>query len=355
MLLSLVIPIFNEEDSIPILLSRLDGVLQDIDWEVLFVNDGSSDASLELLHKYAAVDTRVKVLTFSRNFGHQAAVTAGLDFAEGDAVIVMDADLQDPPEIIPEMLRLYREGYDVVSPRRMAREGETMFKRWTATVFYRLMASMVDKRLTPDVGDFRLFSRRAVLALRTFREQHRFMRGLVAWLGLKEAIVPFTRKPRVAGETKYPLFKMLCFAWTAIASFSALPLKLCVGMGVFVSSVGFAYLLRVLYLAIWTDTLVPGWASVVVMQAIFSGMILVALGLVGDYVARTYEESKGRPLYVVPNSINVAVPEQPVIRASVLMEPHSSAVNVETLIRGVYDEERHVQHAGTRVPASGRV
>jgi polyisoprenyl-phosphate glycosyltransferase len=319
MLVSVVIPVFNEAEMLHSLLSRLRQALAGLNWEVIFVDDGSTDRSLDLIRRAALDDERVKAIGFSRNFGHQAAVTAGLDFAGGDAVVVMDADLQDPPELVPRMVELYEQGYDVVSPQRMARDGETFFKRWTAAFFYRAMARMVDRRLRADVGDFRLFSRRAVLAIRSFREQHRFMRGLVAWLGLKEAILPFERHAREAGETKYPLWKMIRFAWTAISSFSALPLRLSVAAGIVVSMAGFVYLLRTLYLAFWTHNVVPGWASIVVLQCIFSGMILLALGVIGDYVGRTYEESKGRPLYVLTSVVNTPAPQGEIPRASVLI------------------------------------
>lgn len=333
MVLSVIVPVFNEAETLSILMPRLSTSLKNVEWEVIFVDDGSTDASLDIIRKAAALDRHIKLLSFSRNFGHQAAITAGLDFAEGDAVVVMDADLQDPPELLPKMLELYQEGYDVVSPRRVSREGETLIKRWTAKLFYRFMALMADKRLAAEVGDFRLFSRRAVLAIRTFREQHRFMRGLVAWLGLKEAILPFERQTRAAGETKYPMLKMLQFAWTAIASSSALPLRLSIGAGVILSCAGFVYLARVVYLALWTNVLVPGWASVVVLQCIFSGVILLALGLMGDYVARTYEEAKGRPLYIVTSALNVPVPESGIIRASILLEPDPRLVQVRKALR----------------------
>ncbi len=328
MLLSVVIPVFNEAQTLRMILARLDKALSGLKWEVIFVNDGSTDESLGLMCRAALADRRVKVLSFPRNFGHQAAITAGLDFAQGDAVVVMDADLQDPPEILPQMVELLREGYDVVSPQRMSRQGETLFKRWTAALFYRLMARMADGRLTADVGDFRLFSRRAVLAIRSFREQHRFMRGLVAWLGLREATFPFERQARAAGETKYPLLKMMRFAWTAISSFSALPLRLATAAGAMLSCAGFVYLAYVIYLAFRTNTLVPGWASVVVLQCVFSGMILLALGMIGDYVARNYEESKGRPLYLVTDAFNVSLPENAIARASILIE--SEFINVST-------------------------
>ena len=329
MLVSLVIPVFNEAETLHSMLARLRTALAGLNWEVIFVDDGSTDASLEIIRSAALTDERVKAIGFSRNFGHQTAVTAGLDFAEGDAVVVMDADLQDPPELVPRMVELFEQGYDVVSPKRTVRNGETLFKKWTAALFYRAMARMVDRRLRADVGDFRLFSRRAVLAIRSFREQHRFMRGLVAWLGLKEAVLPFERSAREAGETKYGLLKMLRFAWTAVSSFSALPLRLSIAAGVILSMAGFGYLLRVLYLAFWTHALVPGWASIVVLQCIFSGMILLALGVIGDYVARNYEESKGRPLYVLTSAINTRAPQNEIPRAAVICREIDELTTVE--------------------------
>jgi len=325
MLLSVVIPVLNEAETIPLMLKRLRETLRGRKWEVIFVDDGSTDATPEILARTALEDPRVKQLRFSRNFGHQAAVTAGLDFADGDAVVVMDADLQDPPELLPRMLALFEQGYDVVSPQRISREAETRFKRWTATLFYRALSRMVDQPLTPDVGDFRLFSRRAVEAIRSLREQHRFMRGMVAWLGLKEAILPFERRARAAGHTNYPLLKMLRFAWTAVSSFSAFPLRISIAAGCILSCAGFLYLLRVLYLAIWTTTLVPGWASVVALQCAFSGMILLALGGIGDYLARTYEEAKQRPLYVVTEVCNISLHRRSLPRAVILTSPVAHA------------------------------
>src|SRR5215469_1970522 len=324
MLLSVVIPVLNEAATLPILLPRLRDSLHDQTWEVIFVDDGSTDDTPKILEHAARQDDRVKVLRFTRNFGHQAAVTAGLDFANGDAVVVMDADLQDPPELLPRMLALFEEGYDVVSPQRISRESETLFKRWTSSLFYRALARLADGRLTLDVGDFRLFSRRAVSAIRSLREQHRYMRGMVAWLGMKEALLPFERHARAAGKTNYSLAKMVRFAWTGISSFSALPLRISIATGCILSCAGFLYLLRVLYLAIWTTTLVPGWASVVALQCVFSGMILLALGAVGDYVARTYEEAKGRPLYVLADTGNISRSQKLQTRVVVLGEPHPS-------------------------------
>jgi dolichol-phosphate mannosyltransferase len=327
MLLSLVIPVYNEEEVLPTLLDTLRPVLDalDCEHEIVFVDDGSRDATRQTLVEVAATDPRIKVLGFSRNFGHQAAITAGLDFATGDAVVVMDADLQDPPELLPEMVALYERGYDVVSAQRVDREGEGLFKRGTASLFYGLMRRAVDERLRPQVGDFRLFSRAAVAALRGFREQHRFLRGLVAWLGLKEAIIPFRRPPRAAGTTKYPTWKMLRFAWTAISSFSALPLKLSLGVGLLLTASGLAYSAYVLYEALVLQTTVRGWSSLVCLQLLFSGATLTAVGLVGDYVARIYEETKGRPLYIVSEAWNLA-PGLATPARSVRLDTQTSAV-----------------------------
>jgi glycosyltransferase involved in cell wall biosynthesis len=341
MLLSIVIPVLNEAETVSPLLASLQKTLHDIDWEVIFVDDGSTDTTSTIIELAAAQDSRICMLRFSRNFGHQAAVTAGLDFANGDAVVVMDADLQDPPELLPRLLELFHEGYDIVSPQRISREAESVFKRWTAKLFYRVVSQMTDQRLTPDVGDFRLFSRRAVLAIRSLREQHRYMRGLAAWLGLKEILVPFERKARAGGKTKYSFAKMLRFAWTAISSFSTLPLRISITAGCILSLVGFIYLVRVFYLALWTTTTVPGWASVVALQCIFSGMILLALGAIGDYVARIFEESKDRPLYVVTDVRNVQLnhdSRENLKRAVILVESQSrlsqdQIVNSPTVLR----------------------
>jgi glycosyltransferase involved in cell wall biosynthesis len=327
MLLSIVIPVFDEERVLPLLMTRLLDALRGLNWETIFVDDGSRDASAAIIRDLARSSERIKLLSFSRNFGHQAAITAGLDFAQGDAVVVMDADLQDPPELLPKMVELFEQGYDVVSPQRIFREGESAFKTWTARVFYRVMGWLAGGHLAADVGDFRMFSRRAVAALRSMREQHRFMRGMVGWLGLSEATLPFERQARAAGETKYPLLRMVRFAWTAVTSFSAAPLRLSLAAGILLSCAGFIYLLYVVYLAVWTNQLVHGWATVVVFQCIFSGMILIALGAIGDYVARTYEESKGRPLYVVGSMLNLRVPQEGIERA-ILPESGRPAVIV---------------------------
>jgi len=350
MLLSLVIPVLNEAETIPLIIARIRTALLGRTWEVIFVDDGSTDDTPAILKRTALEDKRVRSLRFTRNFGHQAAVTAGLDFACGDAVVVMDGDLQDPPELLPRMLALYEEGYDVVSPQRISREAETRFKRWTATLFYRLLSRMADQRITPDVGDFRLFSRRAVCAIRSLREQHRYMRGMVAWLGMKEAIIPFERKARAAGHTNYPLLKMIRLAWTAVSSFSAFPLRISIGIGCTLSCAGFLYLFRVIYLALWTTTLVPGWASVVALQCSFSGIILLALGGIGDYLAKTYEETKQRPLYVVSETCNISQPDQPLMRAVILAKP---AVHIPIVIDEFDDSYFSLDDISSPKPLAG--
>ncbi len=307
MQLSIVVPIYNEAEILPKLLSSIQAVMNStpFSYELILVDDGSLDGTAETLRRAAEEDPRLKVLSFSRNFGHQAAITAGLDHASGEAVVVMDADLQDPPELLPEMLALLAQGYDVVSAQRASRDGETVFKRMTATAFYWIFQKLVDERMQPEVGDFRMFSRRAIVAISQLREQHRFMRGMVAWLGLKEVILPYHRNPRTAGTTKYSTWKMMRFAWTAISSFSAMPLRLSVGAGLFVTACGIGFAIYSVFAAFVLKTNVPGWTSLVCLNIIFSGTTLIAIGLLGEYVARIYEETKGRPLYVISNTTNV--------------------------------------------------
>lgn len=320
MRLSVVIPVYNEAPVLNRLLVRLERALEGVHWEAVFVNDGSTDGSLAILRARASKDRRVKVISFPRNFGHQAAITAGLDFAQGEAVAVMDADLQDPPEMLPHMLELLGRGNDVVSPRRIRRAGETRFKRCTAALFYRALRWMAGGRLSSEVGDFRLFSRRAVLAMRCFREQHRFMRGLVSWLGLKEASLPFERPARPGGETKYSVLKMTRLAWTAVTSFSALPLRLTAAAGAALSALGVGGLSHFLYRASQAPIIAADWTLAVALQCLLAGLILLALGVIGDYVVRNYEESKGRPLYVVTDLLNLARPECEIQRASILVD-----------------------------------
>ncbi len=313
--LSLVIPVFNEEQTLPELDRRLKGFLSALpnvrdDFEVVFVDDGSRDRSRELLLEMAAREPRYRVLAFSRNFGHQLAITAGVDRAEGEAVVVMDADLQDPPEVVGEMLTRFREGYDVVYGVRRKRHGETLFKRATAALFYRLMRAMTGVTIPLDAGDFRLMSRPVVLTLRALREQHRFVRGMVSWVGFRQIAVTYDREARFAGETKYPLSKMLRFAIDGITSFSVFPLRAATVLGVLA---GCAAVL----VGIWAVTVkflglgtVPGWTTIMFAVALGSSAQLLMTGVLGEYVGRIYEEIKRRPLYVVEREVNFESPAE---------------------------------------------
>jgi len=305
-LLSIVIPVYNEQDAIPFLIEKVKSLLDHTpaDAEVVLVNDGSSDSSITLLVEVAAQDRRFKVLSLARNFGHQAAATAGLDAAAGDVVVLMDADLQDPPELVLAMIEEYQKGYDVVYAKRTGREGEGILKRITAWLFYRLMKSVVYKELPPDVGDFRLVSRRCLDALNAMRETHRFLRGMVSWVGFPQTSVTFVRPARVAGQTKYPFRRMLLFAWTAALSFSPLPVRISFVLGAGLFSVGGAYAAYALYRVIFGLYIVPGWASIIMMNCLTAGAIMMGLGVIGEYVARIFEEVKNRPLYIVSYRTN---------------------------------------------------
>lgn len=305
--LSLVLPIFNEEEVIPELHARLQDFLSALalDTEVLFVDDGSRDRSKELLSDLACGEPRYRVLGLARNFGHQIAITAGVDYARGRAVVVMDADLQDPPDVVLEMVAKWREGFDVVYARRRSRKGESFFKLVTAKLFYRMFASMIPIAVPLDTGDFRLMSRRVILALRSLRETHRFVRGMVAWLGFKQIAILYDRPARFAGETKYPLRKMLRFAVDGITSFSILPLRFATYLGIVVSigSVGVAVYALIAKFVLFTT--VPGWTAQTVLVSLLAAAQLLMIGILGEYIGRIYEEVKRRPLYVVGDRVNV--------------------------------------------------
>lgn len=316
--LSLVIPIFNEEAIIDELERRLVAILGDIPtigpaWEVVLVNDGSHDGSLDLLRGVAARDPRFKVLSFSRNFGHQMAITAGVDRADGQAVIVMDADLQDPPEVIHEMVAKWREGYDVVYGVRRTRKGETIFKKATAAVYYRVLRAMLGIEIPVDAGDFRLMNRPVVLALRALRERHRFVRGMVAWVGFKQGAVKYDREARFAGETKYPLRKMIRFAVDGITSFSVLPLRIATWLGSVAGAIAVVAGLWTVYQRFFAAGVVPGWTTIMILVAFGTSAQLLMTGILGEYVGRIYEELKRRPLYITSEEINFTTPvESPV-------------------------------------------
>jgi polyisoprenyl-phosphate glycosyltransferase len=281
-----------------------------VEWVV--VNDGSRDGTAAMLAAWASRDTRVKFVDFARNFGHPAALTAGLDHAVGDAVVIMDADLQDPPEIVSDMLARYREGYDIAYAQRTKRHGETAFKVATASGFYWLMRGFVHRDLPANSSDFRLMSRPAVDALGHLREGQRFLRGMVTWIGFPQVAVPFERPSRAAGTTKYSTRKMVAFAWDAILSFSTLPLRFATYFGFITFVLGMIYGVRVFIHALFYRDLVPGWATTVVLTTLLGGAILVCLGMIGEYVGRIYEEIKQRPIYIVRRRMNVSdLPQKP--------------------------------------------
>ncbi len=304
--LSLIIPVYNEEEIIAELDLRLKAFLGALDetWEVVFVDDGSNDRTPAVLSELAATEPRYKVISFSRNFGHQIAITAGMDRAEGDAVVTMDADLQDPPEVIAEMIHKWREGYDVVYGQRSIRHGESFFKRATAAAFYRPFRMLLPIEIPLDAGDFRLMSRSVILSLRALREQHRFVRAMVSWVGFKQTSVQYERPERFAGETKFPLRKMIRFAIDGITSFSIVPLRIATWLGLLSGLLAIVTSAWALYAAITGQT-VPDWASVTIAVALASSAQLIMTGILGEYIGRIYEEVKRRPLYVVADTLNL--------------------------------------------------
>lgn len=298
---SIVVPVYNEEEVIHETYRRLTEVMHSTKeaYELLFVNDGSRDRTAEIIKEYSEQDPAVVLLDFARNFGHQIAITAGMDYARGEAVVVIDADLQDPPELILEMIEKWKQGFDVVYAKRTKRKGETYFKKQTAAMFYRFLRAMTDIDIPLDTGDFRLLDRKVCNQMNSIQEKNRFVRGLVSWVGFKQIAVEYERDERLAGESKYPLKKMLKLSMDGITSFSYKPLKLASYAGVTLSGIGFIYLLVVLYLKLFTDSTITGWSSLIVIQLFFSGIILIILGMIGEYIGRIYDETKNRPLYIV--------------------------------------------------------
>ena len=304
---SLVIPVFNEQEVLPTLFERLRLLLEQLDGEVevILVDDGSRDDSHAHMIEAAARDPRFKVLQLSRNFGHQTAITAGLDFASGNAVVVMDADLQDPPEVVLELARRWREGFDVVYAVRSRRAGENRFKLATAAGFYRLLRRLSDVEIPADVGDFRLVDRKALEAYKTMREDDRFVRGMLSWVGFRQTGVLYERDERYAGTTKYPLRRMLHFALDGIVSFSNAPLRLALGLGFAVSLASFVYGFVAIILKVTGAFTVPGWTSVIFVLSFLGGVQLMVLGVIGEYVGKAYKEAKKRPLYIVSSVTGV--------------------------------------------------
>ncbi|MBI4314767.1 MAG: glycosyltransferase family 2 protein [Chloroflexi bacterium] len=302
---TIVVPMFNEAETIPEMHRRMSAMLDGLDGpsELILVNDGSRDNSLALLRGIAARDARVKVLSFSRNFGHQMAITAGIDYARGDAVVVIDADLQDPPEVIPQLAAAWRAGAELVYAVRAERKGETWFKKTTAALFYRLIASMTELKIPADSGDFRLMDRKVVAALKQVREHHRFMRGLSVWVGFKQAAVTYVRNERFAGETKYPLKKMVRFATDGITSFSYVPLQLATTAGFVFAGLALVAIPVVAVLRLIGSDFFFGQATTLISVLILGGIQLIFLGILGEYLGRIYDEVKQRPLYIVSEKI----------------------------------------------------
>jgi polyisoprenyl-phosphate glycosyltransferase len=307
-LLSVVAPVYNEEATIQEFYSRVCSALEGVNFELVLVDDGSSDGSTASLDQLATNDPRVRVVYLSRNFGHQTALTAGLDHARGDAVVMLDADLQDPPELIARMLDHWRAGCDVVYAVREAREGESRFKLSTARWFYKLFDKLAQVELQHNSGDFRLLDRRALDALLAMRERNRFLRGMTVWVGYTQAAVPYKRDSRYAGETKYTLSKMLRFSLDAISSFSHRPLQLATLLGFAISTLAFIAIPVVIVLRI-VGSYLPGFGSITIVILLLGGIQLIAIGIIGEYVGRIYDEVKGRPLYLVRARQNIAPSE----------------------------------------------
>lgn len=302
---SIIVPLYNEELVIEETYKRLTEVMARTgeSYELVFVNDGSRDKTEQLAKRIIEKDKHVCLINFSRNFGHQTAISAGMDNARGQAVIVIDADLQDPPEVILQMIEKWKEGYDVVYGKRLARKGETVFKKVTAKVFYRFLSSLTNIDIPTDTGDFRLIDRKVCDAMKTIKEKNRYIRGLVSWVGFKQTSVEYVREERFAGETKYPLKKMLKFASDAVTSFSDKPLRIAAYLGNTISIISFLYLLYVVIRKLTVGDFGEGWASIVAISLFFNGVVLVVLGIIGEYIGRIYDECKNRPLYIIDEKV----------------------------------------------------
>lgn len=299
--ITIIAPIYNELENIPELYHRMREVMGSLgeDWELILVDDGSRDGSTDVIRKLAETDDHVRPVIFARNFGHQIAVTAGLDYSRGDAVIIIDADLQDPPEVILDLIAKWREGYEVVYAVRKEREGETWFKKTTASLFYRMIYKITDVKIPLDTGDFRLLDRKVVNIMSKMRERHRFLRGMASWVGFKQIGVEYKRAARFAGVTKYPFKKMLKLALNAVTSFSYVPLQIATYIGFFAAALSIISIPVVIILRLVGTTQLTGQATTLIMVLFLGGVQLISLGIIGEYIGRIYDEVKGRPIYVV--------------------------------------------------------
>lgn len=298
---SIVAPVYNEVSAVPELYRRVRETMDGLGepWELILVDDGSTDGSADEMRRLAETDTKVRPVIFSRNFGHQIAVTAGLDYSRGQSVVIIDADLQDPPEVIPDLAARWREGYQVVYAVRAERKGETWFKRFTASLFYRIIYRITDVEIPVDTGDFRLIDRKVVDALSHMRERHRFLRGMAAWVGYRQVGVPYTREARFAGKTKYSFGKMLRFALTAVTSFSYFPLQIATYLGFVSAGISAVAIPVVIALRLMGNAAFFGQATTLIAVLFLGGVQLISLGVLGEYIGRLYDEAKGRPLYIV--------------------------------------------------------
>lgn len=307
--ISVIIPMYYEEEVAEECYKRMTFVLQNIenyDYEIICINDGSRDKTLSILENLAIRDKRLKVLSFSRNFGHQCAVTAGLKYVTGDAIVIIDADLQDPPELIPEMLKLWEAGKDVIYGKRKTRDGESAFKLFTAKMFYKTLNALSDVEIPKDTGDFRLVDRKVVDTINSLPEHNKFLRGLFSWVGYKQIPFEYERKERFAGKTKYPLKKMLKLASDGIISFSTKPLKIVGGLGIISIVISFILLIYALISYIFKlNNLSAGWTSLMLGITFFAGVQLLSLWIMSEYIARIYDESKNRPQYIIEKKINI--------------------------------------------------
>lgn len=307
--LSIVIPMYNEKDVAQECYNRIFGVCKSIEnyeYEIIFVDDGSTDETLNILENIANSDNNVKIISFSRNFGHQNAVTAGLKFVTGDAIVIIDSDMQDPPELIPEMLKLWENGHEVIYGKRKNRKGESSFKLFSASMFYKTLNALADVEIPKDTGDFRLVDRKVIDVINSLPEHNKFLRGLFSWVGYDQYAFEYERKERFAGKTKYPLKKMLKLATDGIIGFSTKPLKLLGGLGIFSIFISFVILIySILSFAFKWNDITPGWTSIMVAITFFAGIQLLSFWMISEYIGRIYDETKKRPQYIIDKTINI--------------------------------------------------
>lgn len=312
--ISIVIPMYYEEEVAEECYQRISNTLKKLDnydYELIFINDGSQDKTQEILENIAKQDKKAKIITFSRNFGHQCAVTAGIKYVTGDCVVIIDADLQDPPEVIPEMLKLWEQGNEVIYGKRKSRKGESKFKLLSAKMFYRTLDALSDVKIPMDTGDFRLVDRKVIDVINSMPEHNKFLRGLYSWVGFKQIPYEYERQERYAGKTKYPLKKMLKLASDGIISFSTKPLKLVGYLGIITIVISIALLIYTLISYVFSlNNLTAGWTSIMVAITLFSGVQLVSIWLISEYIARIYDETKNRPQYIIRDTININEKEE---------------------------------------------